>query len=107
MTHYHAYSNTAGYVPESDDSGYPFATFAEARDSLADDMARAAEDSAEFDPQRAADLDAIMPDLRALPAEAEGWLGYTATHGDSDHDIPTAWQVVACTHAECAQVAED
>jgi len=104
MTHFHAVS---GYLPESDDAGWPYETFSDARNALLEDMDQAADDAAEYDPRRAAELDQVISDLRDLPDDSAGWLGYAATHGDSDHDIPTAWQVVVCTQAGCAEAAED
>lgn len=107
MTHFHVVHNVSGYLPESDVADWTYDTFSDARNALLEDMDQAADDAAEDDPERAAELDQIIADLRVLPGDSAGWLGYTSTHGDSDHDIPTAWQVVACTLAACAEAPED
>lgn len=55
---------------------------------------------------RVAELQSVRDDLAAHAAAGEQasggeFLAYTSTHADSEHDIPTAWQVVPCSEDEC------
>jgi hypothetical protein len=94
-THYHAFSNVAGYLPESDDTGYPFDTFSEALSALVSDLEHA------WDFDDATDEQYLDAHTAMHNATGPEFLTYTATHADSEHDIPTAWQVVPCTDNEC------
>jgi hypothetical protein len=108
VVHWHASHNVAGYLPESDDGAYAFASFDEARTALDADMNRWADGLPEGeDDEEAAEVwrqvQGLREDLAAVdPASVpDGWLGYSATNGGA-HDLPTAWQVVMCNHGECA-----
>lgn len=108
MTHYHAIHNVSGYLPQSDDTT-SFATFEDAADALREDLG--AEIDGEESDARARELEDAQSALdaaRAAGAAAAGgsFLTYTSTHADSDHDIPTAWQVTACTEIECDAVED-
>ena len=107
--HYHAYMNVAGYLPaDSDSAAHVFGTFAEARDSLAEDLRLniADEQATRHDPVlpegslnfHVADLEFLHNKLAALPDDCDqGWLGYAGTDLLSAHNVPTAYQVVRCT----------
>ena len=55
MRHYHAGYNMPGYLPESDSGAYVFATFADARASLLDDMERHADSEESWADEHACD----------------------------------------------------
>ena len=93
--HWHAGHNVAGYLPESDDPN-AYATWRDAMDALVSDFERAWDDEYATDAQY---LDAHTSMHNAT--EDQDFLVYTATHADSEHDIPTAWWVTACTEDEC------
>lgn len=106
MTHYHAGSNVSGYLPMSDDTGYPYETFSDAMSSLEDDLTRA------WDSDYSASGEVINKTYSEAREEmrnasAPAFLTYTPTNFDSEHDIPTAWWVTPCDETDCAPHCED
>jgi len=109
MRHYHSGYNMPGYLPESD-CAYVFASFADARDSLVDDMKRHADSEESWVDEhacddipcptygdgcgynRACDIRASAEDLGAEEATSSDWGGYG---GD------LAYWVHACDEAIC------
>ena len=98
MIHWHAGHNVAGYLPESDEPNV-FETWKDAMDSLVSDLEFAWDGSDAILNGDAQFLDAHT----SMHGATEGaeFLVYTATHPDSDHDIPTAWWVTPCSEPDC------
>jgi hypothetical protein len=104
--HWHAIVNVSGYLPESDDASYPYETWSDALSALVDELDRAWDSAAELDDEQA---DAQYLEAHTAmhgATEGQDFLAYTPTHMDSERDIPTAWQVVACTETECFEDGE-
>lgn len=64
MTHYHAYYNTAGYMPNNDEPLYPFDSFEDAKRDLIHTLLRI-EDMESVDPIAQALSDAAKEVCRA------------------------------------------
>jgi hypothetical protein len=94
--HWHASHNVSGYLPMSDEPD-AYATWREAMDVLVSDLEFAWDDEQSTDEQY---LEAHT--LMHGATDDQDFLAYTATHPDSAHDIPTAWQVISCTEDECS-----
>ena len=92
--HWHAGHNVAGYLPESDDS-YAYSDWSDALSALREDLERAWDDGTD---EQYLDAHCAMH----IATADQPFLVYTATHADSDHDIPTAWWVTRCTETDCA-----
>lgn len=110
MTHYHAGHNVSGYLPMSDDTGYPYQTFSDAVSALEDELTRDWDDACDLfnpfdeDNETVARIESEYNDARQAMREAEApaFLTYTPTNFDSEHDIPTAWWVTPCDDDECS-----
>lgn len=95
--HWHAGHNIAGYLPESDVS--ICATWDDALSALVSDLEHAWDEAGTRSNGDAQYLDAHTA-MHAATAGTE-FLTYTATHADSEHDIPTAWWITSCTESDC------
>jgi len=96
MRHYHSGYSMSGYLLESEDASWVFATFADARASLADDMDRHADSLESWADEHACDdipcptygdscpwneagqIRCEIEDLSAASASASEWGGYAA-----------------------------
>jgi len=96
--HWHAGHNVAGYLPESDDAGYPYADWSDALSALREDLERAWDDGTD---------EQYLEAHTAIHGATAGqdFLVYTATNPDSAHDIPTAWWVTSCAEDDCSESA--
>jgi hypothetical protein len=92
--HWHAGHNVAGYLSD-DDENFAYTDWSEALSALREDLERAWDDGTDEQYLEAHTMIHIA-------AAEQDFLVYTATHADSDHDIPTAWWVTRCTEADCA-----
>lgn len=93
--HWHAGHNVTGYLPESDEPN-AYVTWHDAMDVLVADLEYA------WDGEDATDEQYLEAHTAMHGAtEGEDFLVYTATNPDSDHDIPTAWWITACTEDDC------
>jgi hypothetical protein len=110
QSHWHAVRNVAGYLPESDEAAEAL-SWEDARAALDEDMSSTL-DGLDYAPDddETARLQEVRDQVTHLRAElgkvrpGQPWLGYSATNG-GPHDIPTAWQITECNHAECAAPA--
>ncbi|HEX9540075.1 MAG TPA: hypothetical protein VGA04_18095 [Streptosporangiaceae bacterium] len=92
--HWHAGHNVTGYLPQ-DDENYAYSDWSDALSALREDLERAWDDGTD---DQYLEAHTMIHHATA----GQDFLAYTATHADSDHDIPTAWWVTRCTEKECA-----
>jgi hypothetical protein len=92
-THYHAGWNMVGYLPEMDAS-YPFESWADAKQSMIDDLDRAGDFAFDAGDDKGKDeadeLSALMEDLNL--DNGPGWDGYVGY---------MHYWIVACVESEC------
>jgi len=96
MAHFHAGHNVHGYLPESDDTGYVFDTFDDAKRSLIDDILRHADSIAEHDADAADALAAVAEDVNL-------WTGQDYVCADDDTPLGRVYWIAACHDSECVE----
>lgn len=99
--HYHAGRNITGYLPESDDTTYPFESFKAAMTELEDELSAHWDsvydvlgEDCDYQAYRAA-----RDDMRT--ATGPDFLAYVPTNPESAHDLPTAYWINPCSEASC------
>ena len=93
--HYHVFRNVSGYLPDSDEAAYPFETEADAQMALDDEL------NTEIDNEESEERISELQEIKdSLSSTTGGFLTYSSTHADSNHDIPTGWQIIPCTESE-------
>jgi hypothetical protein len=91
---WHAIVNVSGYLPESDPGDFTFGDWQDALNALVEELERTWDMAADADAEAA---DAAYMDAHTAMHNAtagQEFLVYTVTNIGSDHDIPTAWQIV-------------
>jgi hypothetical protein len=91
--HWHGGHNVSGYVPESDEND-AYRYWQDALSAMRGEFDRAWDDGTD---EQYLEAHTMIHGA----SESQDFLVYTATHPDSDHDIPTAWWVRRCAGPDC------